>query len=246
MVKSVDRESRKRAVLAATINKHILEAQPIASEDIAKHFDLSSATIRNIFSELEDSGYLTHHHTSGGRIPTQRGYRYYVDFLLSQMQLVDEQKNKITKEYKRKPKRLEDALEETSEVIAQTTHYAGIVSFLEWQDKLFYKGLSRILEQPEFRDTERIRLLIKVIEDKQHLLELINRDFTDKVKVYIGSELEYPEINSCSLIVSNYRRKNKTQGKLAVLGPVRMEYNYIMPALEYISEVLSETMESLE
>jgi heat-inducible transcriptional repressor len=246
MGKSIDRESRKRAVLAATINRHILQAQPIASEDIAAHFNLSSATIRNIFSELEDSGYLTHHHTSGGRIPTQRGYRYYVDFLLAQMQLMDEDKSKITKEYKKRPRKLEEALEETSEVIAQTTHYAGIVSFLEWQDKIFYKGLSRILEQPEFRDAEKIRLLIKVIEDKQHLLSLINRDFSDKVKVYIGTELEYPEINSCSLIVSNYRRKNKTQGKLAVLGPVRMEYNYIMPALEYISEVLSETMESIE
>ncbi|MCX5700283.1 MAG: hypothetical protein NTZ63_01920 [Candidatus Omnitrophica bacterium] len=246
MLKNIDRETRKKAILTATINKHILEAEPVASEDIAEHFDLSSATIRNIFSELEDAGYLTHPYTSGGRIPTQKGYRYYVDFLLSQMQLLDEEKSQITKEYKKKTRRLEDTLEETSEVIAQTTHYAGIVSFLEWQDKIFYKGLSRILEQPEFKDAEKIRLLIKVVEDKQQLLGLINRDFTDKVKVYIGTELEYPEIKNCSLIVSSYRRKNKPQGKLAVLGPVRMEYNYIIPALEYISEVLSETMESID
>jgi heat-inducible transcriptional repressor len=246
MTKGVDKESRKRAILAATINKHIVEASPIASEDIANQFDLSSATIRNIFSELEDSGYLTHPYTSGGRIPTEKGYRYYVDFLLSQIQLMEDEKAKITKEYHREAKKLEDALEETSEIISQTTHYAGIVSFLEWQDKMFYRGLSRILEQPEFRDTEKIRLLIKIVEDKKHLLEIINREFNDKVKVYIGKELECPQMNSCSLVVSSYRRRNKPQGKLAVLGPVRMEYNHIIPVLEYISDVLSEIMENIE
>ena len=82
MVKNNDRQSRTRAVLTATINKYILEAAPIASEDIADNFHLSSATIRNIFSELEEGGYLTHQHTSGGRIPTDKGYRYYVDFLV--------------------------------------------------------------------------------------------------------------------------------------------------------------------
>ncbi len=246
MVKNVDRESRKRAVLAATINKYILEAEPIASEEIAEHFNLSSATIRNIFSELEDNGYLTHLYTSGGRIPTEKGYRYYVDFLLMQIQLLDEEKNEINREYKKEINRLEDALEETSGVIAQTTHYAGIVSFLEWQDRIFYKGLSRILEQPEFKDSEKIRLLIKIMEDKQHLLEIINRDFPDKVKVYIGRELDCLEIGDCALVVSNYRRRDKPQGRLAVLGPARMEYNHIIPALGYISDLLSEILENIE
>lgn len=246
MVKNIDRESRKRAVLAATINKYILGAEPISSEEIAEHFDLSSATIRNIFSELEDEGYLTHPYTSGGRVPTDKGYRYYVDFLLMQMQLMDEEKNRISKEYKKVVNRLEDALEETSEVISQTTRYAGIVSFLEWQDRMFYNGLSRILEQPEFKDTAKMRLFIRIIEDKQHLLEIINRDFPDKVKVYIGRELDWPETENCALVVSSYRRKNKPQGRLAVLGPARMEYSHIIPALGYISDVLSQILENIE
>ncbi|MCX5707033.1 MAG: hypothetical protein NTW13_05215 [Candidatus Omnitrophica bacterium] len=245
MIKTIDREPRRKAILGATINKYIREAVPVASDDIADHFDLSSATIRNIFVELEDSGYLMHSHTSGGRIPTEKGYRYYVDFLLSQMQLMDGEKKQIIKEYKKEIKRLEDALEETSELISQTTHYAGIVSFLEWQDKIFYKGLSRILEQPEFKDTEKIRLLVKLIEDKQHLLEIINRDFNGKVKVYIGGELGLPEMVSCSLVVSSYRCKNKPQGRIAVLGPVRMEYNHIIPTLEYISDVFSQALENI-
>lgn len=244
MVKNVDHDSRRRAVLSATIDRHIRKAEPIASDDIAEYFDLSPATIRNIFAELEEIGYLTHHHTSGGRVPTDKGYRYYVDFLVSQMDLTQEDRSNILREYKKEVRRLEDALEETSELISQVTNYAGIVSFLEWQDKLFYNGLSRILEQPEFRDSIRIKLLIRIIEDKKQILEIINRDFDGRVKVYIGHELGRPEMENCSLVVSSYRRKNRPQGRVAVLGPMRMEYSHIIPVLEYISQVLGEALEN--
>ena len=159
---------------------------------------------------------------------------------------MEEDKNSSIREYKKEMRRLEDALEETSELISQVTHYAGIVSFLGWQDKMFYTGLSRILEQPEFKDSRKIKLLINLIEDKQNLLEIINRDFNGRVKVYIGHELGRPEMENYSLIVSSYRRKNKPQGRLAVLGPVRMEYSHIIPALEYISDVLSAALENIE
>jgi len=245
MVRNVDHETRRRAVLASTINRYIHEAMPVASEDIAGDFELSSATIRNIFKELEEAGLLTHLYTSGGRIPTDKGYRYYVDFLVLEMQLLDEEKESILKEYKKEINRLEDALEETSEIISTITHYAGIVSLLDWQDKFFYKGISHILEQPEFQNFEKTRLLIKIIEDKQNLLEIINRDFKEKVKVYIGHELECPEMESCSLVVSSYRLKDKPLGRLAVLGPARMEYKHIIPALEYISDVLTGVLDNI-
>jgi transcriptional regulator of heat shock response len=242
MVRTVDYDSRKRAVLASTINRYIQNAEPVSSGDIAREFDLSSATIRNIFADLEQAGLLTHPYTSGGRIPTNKGYRYYVDFLISQIDLLDNEKEHIVKEYNREISRLEDALEETSEIISTITHYAGMVSFLDWQDKLFYRGISHVLEQPEFKDYQQVRILIKMIEDKGQLLSIINQDFDGKVKVYIGKELGWPEIEDCSLVVSSYRVKNKPSGKLAVLGPARMEYNHTIPSLEYISNILTEVL----
>ncbi len=242
MVKTVDYESRRRAILAATINKYIQDPIPVASEDIARDFDLSSATVRNILAELEESNYLTHPYTSGGRVPTSKGYRYYVDFLLLQMELLEEEKESIAREYKRKINRLEDVLDKTLEILSTITHYTAITYFPEWQDRFFYRGISLVLNQPEFQDYQKIRLLIKVIEDKQYLLNIINRDFTDKVKVYIGEELGCPEIEGCSLVVSCYRLKDKSLGRVAVLGPMRMEYVHTIPALEYISEALTEVM----
>ena len=246
MVRSVDFEGRKRAVLGAAINSYIHGAVPVASDEIALQFDLSSATIRNIFAELEEEQLLTHPYTSGGRVPTQKGYRYYVDFLIQQMELLDAQKKNIINEYKREAERLEDALEDTTEVISAITHHTGIVSFLEWQDRFFYRGLSQILEQPEFHDSDRVRLLIRVIEDRQRILSIINRDSDDdKVRVYIGKELGCPEMEDCSLVVSGYRRKNRPSGRLAVLGPVRMEYKKIIPTVEYISSVLTEILDRI-
>lgn len=246
MVRTVDYTSRKRAVLAATINRYIKNAAPVSSEDISRDFGLSSATIRNIFSDLEKEGCLTHPYTSAGRIPTNKGFRLYVDFMIAQMELLSHEREQVLKEYNTEIKHLEEALEKTSEIISTITHYAGIVSFLEWHNKFFYRGISRILEQPEFRDVEKMRLLIKMMEDKKNFLEIINQDFEDKVKIYIGEELGCPEMQNCSLVVSNYRRKNRLSGKLAVLGPVRMEYNHIIPALEYVSQVLTGVLDELE
>ncbi len=242
-MRKVDYNSRKIQVLNSAISRYIKNALPVASEDIAEEFELSSATIRNIFSELDESGYLKHPYTSGGRVPTDKGYRYYVDFLIQQMELLDEEKQRILKFCKKKMHRLDDALENTSEVISEITHYAGIVSFLEWQDKIFYKGISRIIQQPEFKDGDKIRLLIKMIEGKGQLFDVINRDFSGKVKVYIGSELGFPEMEACSLVVSSFKMNSQPSGRLAVLGPVRMEYNHIIPTLEYVSEVLSQVLE---
>lgn len=243
MAKTVDYNIRKRAILAAAINRYIKTAEPVASEDIALEFDLSSASIRNIFKELEKEGYLAHPYTSGGRMPTNKGYRYYVDFLLSQMGLLDEEKDKIGREYSKEIKRLEDVMEKTTELLSAVTKHASIVSLFDNEDKFFYRGISLILEQPEFKDAEQIRRLIRLIEDRHSLLEIVNRNFSEKVKVYIGEELDCPDIESCSLVVSSYSVKKRPSGRIAILGPTRMEYTHIIPALEYVSDVLSTVLE---
>lgn len=242
MVRTCDYEARRRAVLTAAINRYIKDAAPVSSLDIAKEFDLSPATIRNIFAELEEAGYLTHPHTSAGRIPTDKGYHYYVDLLSSRIELLDDEKSSIMRQYEREINRLEEILEKTSEVISTITHYTSIVSFSEWHNRFFYNGISFVLEQPEFQDTRRMRYLIKIIEDKGRLLDILNRDFKEKVRIYIGQELGCQEMDNCALAVATYSVRNKPLGRMAVLGPSRMEYRHIIPTLEYVSDILSDTL----
>jgi heat-inducible transcriptional repressor len=244
MVRTVDHTERQNRVLAATVSAYINNGEPVSSQELAEYFSLSPATLRHILAELEDNGYLFHPHTSSGRVPTDRGYRYYVDFLMSEHGLSAQQKSLILDGYRSPVSSLEDVLEKTTDIIADVTHYTAMVSFSEWDDRIFYKGLSNIFQHPEFRDLEKLAVLVKFLEEKNQLLELLNQQLSQPFKVYIGTELDYPNINDvCSIVVSPYRSGKKHHGRIAVLGPRRMSYDSTVSTLEFISGTLNSVLE---
>ncbi len=245
MVKSLDKTQRRNAVLAATVRSYINNAEPVSSHDLAREFNCSSATIRSVFGELEGDGYLTHTYTSSGRIPTDKGYRYYVDFFIKQIQVLEEQKSIVQKEYQTCLSRLDNLLDKTTHVVSALTKNAGLVSCIEFGDKLFFDGTSYVLEQPEFKDVTRIKKLVKLLEEKHKLIDIINRDIEKKINVYIGNELCCPEIDECSLIVASYKSKNMPKGKIAVLGPKRMHYPQLISMVSYVSDVLSNLLDEV-
>ena len=244
MVRTVDHNSRKNKVLAATVSAYIRTGEPVSSQELAKAFALSSATMRLILAELEDEGYLFHPHTSAGKVPTDKGYRYYVDFLMAQGQLPPEQKSNILKEYKSQYASLEKVLEKTSEIIAGITHYTAIVSFSEWEDRIFYKGLSNIFQHQEFHDLQKLAVLVSLLEEKKQLLQLLNQQLSSPCKVYIGAEIAYPFLSDVfSLVVSPYHSGKKHDGRIAVLGPRRMSYDHAVSTLEFVSDTLNSMLE---
>ncbi len=247
MVRIVDHSERKKQVLAAAVSAYIKTGDPVSSQELCDLFGLSSATIRNILNELERDGYLYQPHISAGRLPTDRGYRYYVDFIMRQMEISDEKKVNIKTKYVGKYSKglvsFEDILEKTSEVIAELTHYTSIVSFSPWSDKIFYTGLSNIIQDPEIRDSKKLFFIIKLLEEKRKLLDLLNQNFEETnangLKVYIGKELDCPFVDeTCSLIVTSFGKGKKESGKIAVLGPRRMSYDDIVATLNYVSQTL--------
>jgi transcriptional regulator of heat shock response len=246
MNRQVDHTQRKNKILAATVSSYIKSGNPVSSQELAQHFGFSSATMRNILAELEDDGFLVQPHTSAGRVPTDRGYRYYVDFLMGQVQLTQGQKESILNEYKKRITSLEDVLEKTSQIVATLTHYAAIVSFPDWDDRFMYAGLSNIIQQPEFADKQKLFLIIKLLEEKRQLLKLLNEEITQP-KIYIGGEIHCGYLNEeCSLIVSPYKKgkkKDNKRGKVAVLGPRRMTYDQAMSTLEFVSQTLDNLLE---
>ncbi len=244
MVRTVDHTERKNRVLANTVSVYITTGEPVSSQELVEYFDLSPATLRNILAELEHEGYLFHPYTSSGRQPTDRGYRYYVDFLMSGSGLNEEQKRTILNDYRTQANSLEDILEKTSDIIADLTHYTAIVSSPEWVDRVFYKGLSNIFAHAEFQDIEKLAVLLRILEEKKQIIELLNRQINQPFKVYIGTEIACPGINDvCSLVVYPYRSGKKHNGRIAVLGPRRMSYDSTVSTLEFISGTLSSILE---
>ncbi|MCK5215062.1 MAG: hypothetical protein KAR05_06885 [Candidatus Omnitrophica bacterium] len=240
--KRADYQHRRDIILGVVVNQYIKNVSPVSSSCIAQEYlvDLSPATIRNILAELEHEGFLTHPHTSAGRVPTQDGYRYYVDYLMSEIQLLEEEKRCINTSYAQDIIDLENILEKTSEVLADLTHYTSIISVDGWEDRVFCRGTNYVVNYADMQDLDRMREILYALEKKERLLDIINQKLESKIKIYIGHEIASTNIEGCSLAVAKYKIHNGPSGRLAVLGPTRMDYQKVVSALEYFSSLIND------
>jgi len=128
MTATQELSERERQVLHAVVHTYITTAEPVGSRAVVKRFDLnvSAATARNTMADLEDSGFLKQVHTSSGRVPTDKGYRYYVKHLMRVQELSLEERRRIEQEFNRKLNDVDEVLRQTSHLLALMTHQAGI------------------------------------------------------------------------------------------------------------------------
>lgn len=346
-------DTRGQVILSAIINEHLITGEPIGSKIIAEKFanaaGLSSATIRNVMSELEDFGLLEQPHTSAGRIPTDRGYRFFVDNLLGVLSLSNEDLRMINEELGiselNSPDAPDKLMEKTSQLLSALSNNVGIVvspslakdrlqhiEFVNLSDKrilvilvsapnivhnkiirlketyaneelertarylntefagkslaeiraeilklmheetslfdkllqtamiicsqsieneqdnlgdVYVDGTSNILAKRDFADMERLRRLIRTIEEKSRLVQIltecISRDASlqGNVQVVIGSENTTSSMQNCTLITAPYRTGNgEAMGTLSVLGPTRIEYARMISIVSYVAKIL--------
>lgn len=123
-------QERKARVLYAVIHEYIKTGKPVGSTVLEQKykFNLSPATLRNLMSELEKDGYLTHPHTSAGRIPTDAGYKAYVNSLVELQRLAVEEEERIKQEYEKKTKEIESLLSQTSKILSGLSNYTGFIT----------------------------------------------------------------------------------------------------------------------
>ena len=239
-------KNRQEDVLSLIVRHYVETAEPVGSRFIAKQLDLSSATIRNVMSDLEDAGYITHPHTSAGRIPTDKGYRYYIESLMRLRTVNGALEKSVKDEYTQAVRSLEDVLQRTSHLISSLTNYVGVALFSEYH-KLYLDGASRIVEQPEFKDFKKLYYILKCLEEKRDIMDLLAGDFdTDKLTIHIGKENQGSPLSECSIVTRGYRVKGKLSGRLGVIGPKRMVYEKVIPTVEYLADSVSELLEELD
>ena len=121
---------RKEMILAAIVEQYIKTGEPVGSKGLLNTLSISvsSATIRNEMSELDEMGYLIQPHTSAGRIPSQAGYRYYIDNLMNRLELSDEEKEAIASDLRREAGDPNKLLEKASEILARKTDCAALTT----------------------------------------------------------------------------------------------------------------------
>lgn len=336
-------DERNKQVLCAVIQCYINAPGPVGSRVVTKKysFGLSPATIRNIMADLEEMGFLRQPHTSAGRIPTDSGYRFYVDTMTNEKSHANRD---LMLELYRKLETLKKDInsfpDEASRMLSAFSHYIGItmsshssmttltkIELLKYRDShlavilftdegiiknkivtvnseisqkdlnriadyinnefagytlgdirkiitreiarekvlcdrmiseairicksifsaspgaIYISGLSEVLDLPDFCDINRIRELLRTIEDKQLIVSLLDIiSGSDGTQVFIGSENPLDEMKKFSMVISTYREGDKPTGAIGIIGPTRMNYlkaiSIVDTTAKYITNML--------
>lgn len=230
---------RQARLLTAIIDRFVETAIPVGSKELllGSDFSVSGATIRNEMRSLGDEGYLEQPHISAGRVPTAKGYRAYVKEFMEptkQEQIVRRRFDTLREQYFQQKDQ-----ERAYEAVALLSQMIPNVAFVTVPHKkrIYYLGLANALRQPEFRSDPLLAMgVIEALENTlTDLLDVVQVD--EKVRYYIGEEHVLPAIQSCSVMVTEYRLRDM-RGAIGILGPMRMDYAYNTVSLELISDLL--------
>lgn len=234
-------KDRKQQVLSAIVKHFINTAEPVGSNTIlvSYKFSVSPATIRNDMASLEKEGLIYQPHTSAGRIPTDEGYRQYIDEM-ADYETAHKKALQVLKQVSQQynVEKVKNRIYDAVELIARSTEN---VSFATLPDnaRTFYLGLANVLRQPEFAtDSIRASQVVEVLERNDRFVEILNSlDINDKVKIFIGKESLLEQIPSCSLMVTTYNIEG-FQGYFGIIGPTRMKYPFNRAIMEEIKKLI--------
>jgi transcriptional regulator of heat shock response len=234
-------KARTLQILAALIEDFVETATPVASQKLLQSgkFEISSATVRNEFAALEEIGLIESPHISAGKIPTQKGFRFFVDEFLD-----TENESQITTsifERHIEKYRIQKSKESIFDVLRILASLSGNVAFAHLEnDQSFYLGISNVLRAPEFlASPETVAQIIEILEGREKFQNFLQtlKFKTNEIKIFIGDENLIAEITSCAVMVTNFKTKN-TFGQIGILGPIRMKYVFNQALLKSARQMI--------
>ena len=237
---------RQQEILQILIKEYVKRAEPISSSFLAEKcgFDCSPATLRAEMMALEKNGYLQQPHTSAGRIPTDKAYRFFVDKLLREKEkesaLPEKDRRVIDRtieESPRQPHALSAGLARTISNLTNDFAISGIADTNE-----FYRmGFSIILESPEFEEEDDIFGFGSIFDEFENYFEqLFGQVGPEQLTVYIGRENPNKKARKETIMVARYPLPEGYEGISAVIGPMRMVYDRNLALLKYITKKMNE------
>jgi transcriptional regulator of heat shock response len=226
--------TRQEEILKKIVSEYIRQAEPIGSERLKSKYktDLSSATIRNEMQKLTDMGYLEQPHTSAGRIPADKGYRYLVDILIEK-EIDGLINNELFQEIE-KIKEIEDSfffLQRINRILSSFS--SGLIfSYLPQDDFCLSEGWASVFKDPEFSNARYTRSFVSMIDALGKNIDCFELD-DFSIKVYIGKEVPMPKCQDFSIVISKCLLKDQ-KAVLAIIGPKRMPYSKNIPLVSSV------------
>lgn len=230
---------RQRQILTAIIEQYAEVASPVGSNLLAKVFNVSSATIRAEMAELEHLGLITQPHTSAGRIPTDEGYRLYVNNLTENT----DQSLPASRAERALAARVqgggmpERTIRNAVDTLVELTHNLGIATI---GNQLYMSGLSNLFGQPEFVGGAQVRQVAALLDNLEPWLREAAPN--EPLSVYIGRENPIGRSAGASLIISRFRSPFSDRSYIGVLGPTRQQYRDVMNLVRHAGQELEEVL----
>lgn len=232
---------RQRLILAAIIEQHAEIAAPVGSVMLAKLFGVSSATIRSEMAKLEEMGLIVQPHTSAGRIPTDAGYRFYVNSINEmqeqQPQLIDRSARAIEARVNTHGNRADRAIRSAVDSLVELTQNLGIATI---GDELYLSGIGNLFSQPEFMQGEHAQQVARLLDNLEPWLREARPN--EPLNVYIGSENPIGKASGATLIISKFRSPYSDNSYIGVLGPTRQSYAKVMRLVRHAGAMLEEVL----
>lgn len=226
--------NRQKQLLYAIVEQYAEVASPVGSSLLAKVFNVSSATIRSEMAELERDGYITQPHTSAGRVPTDKGYRFYVNNLTEEQPALTEGRAEKALSTRVQHAGLPDrTIRSAVDTLVELTHNLGIATIGQ---QLYMSGLSNLFGQPEFIQAGQVQQVARLLDNLEPWLREAAPN--EPLSVYIGRENPIGRSAGCSLIVSRFRSPFSDRSYIGVLGPTRQNYRDVMTLVRHAGEEL--------
>lgn len=238
--------SRQKEILCQIIEEYAETASPVGSVTMAKLFGVSPATIRAEMARLEALGLIAQPHTSAGRVPTDAGYRFYVNNLENGMD-VSTKSDVAKKSLERGTHAIEVRIASQSQADAairravdSLVELTGNLGLATIGGQLYLSGISQLFTQPEFMDTRRVQAVAKLLDNLEPWLREAAPG--EPLNIFIGQENPIGKNSEVSLIISKFRSPFSDRSYIGVLGPTRQNYSRVMSLVRYTGKMLEEIL----
>lgn len=241
-----DKIRRRQKLLQVIIQEYIKTARPVSSQTLVDEYDFeySPATIRNDMAALEEAGFIMHPHTSAGRVPTEKGYQYYIQHFLQPTPLSSTEKKALDELFAYDTPDQLQHMKQIAKTLAELTDETVIIS-LNNGETIFSSGISHMFRKPEFSHVQTMVSMSEAFDRLDEIMQGINEAMTrtdQDIQILMGKQ--NPFFNNCAVMITEYEWGNAPPGVVGILGPMRMDYDANIALLEYIETLMDHEHEN--
>lgn len=237
--KTMQLSFRQKQVLKTVVEGYVKHSEPIGSHHVVEMLaeNVSSATIRNVMAELTDFGLLAQPHTSAGRVPTEAGFKAYIELMMHEQKALSQHQQEVLSAHFKKLKNLQERFREAARILSELSGSVGLL--VDESNQVYMSGLSNLPKLPEFRNEEFGSEFMELLENPAESLKQMTKSSGSQMRVLLGKD--NPTMGNASIVITKFGQGGKKV--ISIIGPMRMRYGKTLPTMEYITKILNEDLE---